>query len=318
VRVGAEARVRVWVPEGCSGKCLNGMAATRTRRRGRVAGVDARGEAMAQARLGCGRVSRHGSHARARVLATQGRGVAVPCARHWHPGLAAQRGGGKAQAVAGEAAARRVPAQERHGGRKRKGGPTAGYGGFLSGARHHAGSRGGQEKDGGGVAHRRSWSRGRSGQRRGEAGGSRPCRKGCGVDVVVRGAGLVELRWWRRWRPPRSAPGPPPLCTAPPPPSLSLGCGDGGRETGARVARVLGGGRGVLMGAALGHAARARTPRAAMPGVRATATRHASGGCDVGLGFGGVGGRGAGEKGARTGGRLRLLSWSGAARAAGK
>jgi hypothetical protein len=68
------------------------------------------------------------------------------------------------------------------------------------------------------------------------------------------------------------------------------------------------------MGAALGLAARARTPRAVMPGVRATATRHASGGCGAGLGFGGVGGRGAGEKGARAGGRLRRLSWSGAAR----
>jgi hypothetical protein len=49
VRVSAEARMRVWAPDGHSGKCLNGMAATRTRRRGRVAGVDAHGEAMARA-----------------------------------------------------------------------------------------------------------------------------------------------------------------------------------------------------------------------------------------------------------------------------
>jgi hypothetical protein len=61
----------------------------------------------------------------------------------------------------------------------------------------------------------------------------------------------------------------------------------------------LGGGRGVLMGAALALAAQARTPWAAMPGVRAMATRHASGGCVAGLGFGGVGGRGAGKRGAR-------------------
>jgi hypothetical protein len=53
----------------------------------------------------------------------------------------------------------------------------------------------------------------------------------------------------------------------------------------------------------LGLAARARTPRAAMPGVRAMATRHASGGCGPGVRVCGAGGRGAGEKkGARAGG----------------
>jgi hypothetical protein len=111
VHVGAEARVRVWAPEGHSGKCLNGLAATLTRRRDRVAGVDAHGKAVAQARLGWGAASMEagtagshgqGAHARARVLASQGRGVAVPCAGLRHPGPAARRGGGKATAVAGE------------------------------------------------------------------------------------------------------------------------------------------------------------------------------------------------------------------------
>jgi hypothetical protein len=49
VRVGAVARVRVRTPEGCSGKSLNGLATTRMRRRGHVAGVDAHGEAVARA-----------------------------------------------------------------------------------------------------------------------------------------------------------------------------------------------------------------------------------------------------------------------------
>jgi hypothetical protein len=49
VRVGAVARVRVWTLEGCSRKGLNGLAATRTRRRGHVAGVVAHGEAVARA-----------------------------------------------------------------------------------------------------------------------------------------------------------------------------------------------------------------------------------------------------------------------------
>jgi hypothetical protein len=38
-----------------------------------------------------------GAHARARGLAAQGRGVAVPCAGHWHPERAARRGGGRAR-----------------------------------------------------------------------------------------------------------------------------------------------------------------------------------------------------------------------------
>jgi hypothetical protein len=57
VRVGAEACVRVWAPEGRSGKCLNDLAATRTRRRGRVAVANAHGEAVARAWLGWGAAS---------------------------------------------------------------------------------------------------------------------------------------------------------------------------------------------------------------------------------------------------------------------
>jgi hypothetical protein len=44
------------------GEGLNGLAATRTRRRGRVAGVDAHGKAVAQAGLGCGQ--KEGGHGR--------------------------------------------------------------------------------------------------------------------------------------------------------------------------------------------------------------------------------------------------------------
>jgi hypothetical protein len=42
-----------------------------------------------------------GAHARARVLASQGRGVAVPCTGHGHPGPAARCGGEEATAAAG-------------------------------------------------------------------------------------------------------------------------------------------------------------------------------------------------------------------------
>jgi hypothetical protein len=73
-------------------------------------------------------------------------------------------------------------------------------------------------------------------------------------------AGMAELRRRRpsplhaarRPPPPRAAPAPapPPLsCAAPPPPSLPLSsAATAVREKGARVARVSGGGRGVLMG----------------------------------------------------------------------
>jgi hypothetical protein len=126
VRVSAVVRARLWAPEGCSGECLNGMAATRTRRHDRLAGVDAHGEAVAQAwrgKAGCGLGP---VHARAQVLVSQGRGVVVPCAGRRHPGPAARRGGGEAMAVAGKW--RRVGLLQEKTARRpeRDGGPTAG------------------------------------------------------------------------------------------------------------------------------------------------------------------------------------------------
>jgi hypothetical protein len=120
----------------------------RTRRRG----IAAHGEAVAghgMARRGAqfgwvvAGLRGTGAHARARVLALQGRGVAVPCAGHRHPGPVARRGCGEAMAAAGKTAARRVPA--------RKGGTAAGgekgvlrpgYGGLIG----DTGSRG-KEKE---------------------------------------------------------------------------------------------------------------------------------------------------------------------------
>jgi MYXO-CTERM domain-containing protein len=43
------------------------------------------------------------------------------------------------------------------------------------------------------------------------AGRSGPCRMSGSVEVVVRGVGLVKLRWRQRRLPSRSAPGPPSL-----------------------------------------------------------------------------------------------------------
>jgi hypothetical protein len=67
-------------------------------------------------------------------------------------------------------------------------------------------------------------------------------------------------------------------------------------------------------GAALGFAARARTMRAVMPGVRATATRRASGDCRCGPRVCSAGGQGAGEKGGRA--RAITLGCRGAGRRA--
>jgi hypothetical protein len=96
--------VRVWTPEGCSGKGPKGLAATRTRRCGHVAGSPRtarpwRGHGEAGGTAGSRGT---GAHARARVLASQSHGVAVPCARYRHPGPAARRNGGEATAAAGE------------------------------------------------------------------------------------------------------------------------------------------------------------------------------------------------------------------------
>jgi hypothetical protein len=149
--------------------------------------------------------------------------VAVPCAGHRHPGPAARRGGNDAMAVAGETAARRVPAHEWHGGRKGRVVLRLGYGGFLGGARHHAGSRGtrngrrrcgspaGLKKKALGVAERR-------GRRVEAVQGARLHRCRC------TGAGAVMLRGWRRRPPPRA------LLLLLLLSSLFLSCGDGRME----------------------------------------------------------------------------------------
>jgi hypothetical protein len=124
-------------------------------RRGRGAGV-----ARVDAAWSCG----VGAHARARSLAAQGRGVAVPCAGHRHPGPAARHGGGRAMAVAGCKAARRAPARTDGTAARGKGGPTGFYRGFIGGPRLTP-AAGEKKKGGGSSAHRRGWSRGCSGQR---------------------------------------------------------------------------------------------------------------------------------------------------------
>jgi hypothetical protein len=63
-----------------------------------------------------GRQHGSGAHARARGLASQGRGVAVPCAGHRYPGPAARRGGDRATAVAGRRRRVGAPAQKWHQG----------------------------------------------------------------------------------------------------------------------------------------------------------------------------------------------------------
>jgi hypothetical protein len=111
-----------------------------------------------RARRGCGAgkaEARLGSvHARARVLVSQGRGVAVPCAGRRHPGPAARRGGGEATAVAGKRAARRAPARKDGTAAGGGWGPTAGYG-LLTGGPWLTPAAGERRGVGGGAAHRR-------------------------------------------------------------------------------------------------------------------------------------------------------------------
>jgi hypothetical protein len=52
-----------------------------------------RGRGAAWRGRGTARHRGAGAHARARVLASQGRGLAVPCAGHQHPGPVTRRGG---------------------------------------------------------------------------------------------------------------------------------------------------------------------------------------------------------------------------------
>jgi hypothetical protein len=158
-------------------------ATSRPRRGGERA---RRGRGAGMAGLGVIGPCGTGAHARARVLASQGRGVAVPCAGHRHPGPAARRGGGRATAVAGVQ-------RWRVGLLHKKDGTAAGRVGRSYGLlprvhrrlMAHAGNRG-KGKGWRQCGSPAGWRRGCSGLRRGEAGGSRPCRKGCGVGVVDR------------------------------------------------------------------------------------------------------------------------------------
>jgi hypothetical protein len=210
-----------------------------------------------------------GAHARARVLASQGRGVAVPCAGHRHPGHAARRSGGGATAAAGMTAVRRVPA--------RKGGTAAGgewevlrpgYGGFIG----IAGSRGERE----GAAAVKLIGRAEEGGARGSIE-VRPVGRshaGCAA-ALVSSCG-------RRLGEDAPAAVAASSSSSSSPPSSPLLVWRRRKGKGARVARVCGAATSGFYGATLGLAAWARTPRAAMPGVCAMATRRASGGCGGG------------------------------------
>jgi hypothetical protein len=203
-RVGSMARVRVRTPEGCPGKSLNGLAATRTRHRG--GGHARRGRGVGMARLGVRARSAltgtrrggdsawprgAGAHARARGLASQSRGVAVPCAGHRHPGPAARRGGGRATAAAGEdcGASGSCTKDGTAAGRERV--PRVCYGRLLG----IAGSREGREGAAAAILTGGAEGGKRSVRLRGDAV-ARRCRAGqrgfAGVDD--RGAGSVKLR----------------------------------------------------------------------------------------------------------------------------
>jgi hypothetical protein len=58
-----------------------------------------------------------GSHAHARVLASQGRGVAVPCVGHGHPGHVTRCGGGGRRRLQGDLQRDGSLHKKRHGGR---------------------------------------------------------------------------------------------------------------------------------------------------------------------------------------------------------
>jgi hypothetical protein len=213
----------------------HGRDANATSRSRRGGGRARQGRGAGKARLGCGQVACPG---RARTRAGPGvpgprRGRAVreaPASRargttRWRWGDGGS--GGK---------------QRRVGLLHKKDGTAAGgervvprvfYRGLLC----NAGSSGGKNRNGGNRAHRRGWRRGVLKQRRGEAGGSKPCRASSSVDEDDRGAGSVKTL--RR--------GGGVLLLGHSSCSLSLGCGDGGKGIGVRLARVLGCGRRVLM-----------------------------------------------------------------------
>jgi hypothetical protein len=253
-------------------------------RRGRGVGGARRGAASKEAGTAGSRDK--GAHAHARVLASQGRGVAVPCAGHRHPGPAARRGGGRATEVAGTTVAHRAPAQktarrpegERMVLRLATEGPSAALGitpaarGSREG-RRRCGSLAGLEQGVLGAAEGRS--RGEAVQ--GRAARVRRCRRSgrrLGEDAPAVAAVSSSSG-------------------SPPAPSPLLRCGDGGLEKGhgwlefKRAARVL----------MRGAGARVRS-RPGLLGVRA-GTRGGIA-ARLGLGFA-VRVVGVREKGARSG-----------------
>jgi hypothetical protein len=139
-------------PGGVRGNARGGLAATQTRCRGHGAwsprtarpwrgrgvatAVAARGGWQGKARAkatgsGTARARGKGAHARTRVLASQGRGVAVPCAGHRHPGTAARCGGERAMAVAGSTSGAAGPCTRTAPRPEGRRGPRGCYGGFI-------------------------------------------------------------------------------------------------------------------------------------------------------------------------------------------
>jgi hypothetical protein len=125
-----------------------GRDANATSRSRRGGGRARRGRGAGVARLGPrqqhGLGSAGGVHARARCLAAQDRGAAVPCAGHRHPGPAARRGGGKGDGGSG-GLKRRVGLLQEEGGTaagKGAGVPKACYGRFIGSAGSNGGRKG--------------------------------------------------------------------------------------------------------------------------------------------------------------------------------
>jgi hypothetical protein len=101
------------------------------------------------ARLGMARPRGAGAQARARVLVLQGRGVAVPCAGHQHPGPKYDAAAERRRRLWGRRRCDGAPAQEVAQGPGGKGVLRLGYGGLIG----LAGSRG-KEGEGSSGAHR--------------------------------------------------------------------------------------------------------------------------------------------------------------------
>jgi hypothetical protein len=167
--------VCMWVP-WCRGVCVSvstrrvlgekpqrlGRDTNATSRPRRGGGRARRGQGIGMERLGQGKaragqkggstacVRGKGAHARTRVLASQGRGVAVPCAGHRHHGPAARCGGERR---------RRLRGMRRRDGLLHKNGAKAGKGrgprdGYTEGSSAWSAAVGKSRGYGGNSAHR--------------------------------------------------------------------------------------------------------------------------------------------------------------------